>query len=214
MRSTILAAALSAMALSAPTTTSAAAIFLFSEVGTDVVGKLTGSLNLTGATLQLPNATAYDSGLFYSNGAFPVFQLQASNSTIDNQASGWRLESGVIAGTQNSKIAPGNSSGSTSKFEIVYYLDATSDDVLYLPSDYVSGSALDRALTFSSQSFQSLGIAAGDYVYTLAGSRDTVTLRFQNASNVPEPGTMILAVLALGAAVSVRRKPGTHSSAD
>ena len=213
MRSTILAAALSAMALSAPTTTSAAAIFLFSEVGTDVVGKLSGSLNLTGATLRSQNATAYGSGLFYSNGALPIFQLQASNSTVDNQANSWLLDSGVIAGTQNVKNASGNSSGGTSKFEIVYEPDATSD-VLYLPFGYVSGSALDRTLTFSSQSFQSLGIAAGDYVFTLAGSRDTVTLRFQNAFNVPEPGTMILAMVALGAAVSVRRKPAAHSSAD
>lgn len=214
MRSTFLAAAFSAIALAAPATASAAAIFLFSEVGADVVGKLSGSLNLTGATLKSQNSTAYGSGLRYRNSPLPFFQLQASNDTVDNQADKWLLESGVIAGTQNSKSAAGNSSGSTSKFEVMYTSDPSSDDVLFLPFGYVSGSALDRTLTFSSQSFQSLGFAAGDYVFTLAGSRDTVTLRFQNASNVPEPGTIFLAMVALGATLSVRRKPAVHSSAD
>ncbi|MBI3349196.1 MAG: PEP-CTERM sorting domain-containing protein [Burkholderiales bacterium] len=214
MRSTTLAAALTAMALSVPLTANAAAVFLFSEVGTDVVGRLTGSLDLTGARLKQQNAIAYNSGLFYSNGAFPAFQLQASNNAIDNQANAWFLESGVIAGTQNFNFTSGSSSGGTSKFEIVYVPGPASDDIMYLSSDYVSDSALDRTLTLSSRSFQSLGIAAGDYVFTLAGSLDTVTLRFQNSSNVPEPGAMALALLALGAAASVRRKAQAHSSAD
>lgn len=212
MRSTILAAALAAAAFTLPATANAAAIFHFSEVGANVVGTLSGSLDLNGASLRTANSTAYGSGMFYRNGSFPLFQLQASDSAVNNQANTWLLESGVLVGTLNSKNVDGTSTGGTSKFEIDYDPDPAFRDYLYLPSDYVSGSTLSRTLTFANESFQSLGIAAGDYVFALAGSHDTVTLRFQNSTNVPEPGALALLMAALGAAASVRRKRVARSS--
>lgn len=73
---------------------------------------------------------------------------------------------------------------------------------LYLPQGYLSGDSLSGSMTFQSDTFDTLGIddESAPYVWTIAGSGDTITLRV-----VPEPSSALL-LAGLGAAFSMRRR--------
>lgn len=73
---------------------------------------------------------------------------------------------------------------------------------LFLPGNYVSGTQLDGSLTFTGQSFASMGLTPGTYVWEWGISTpnyDTLTLNI-NSTAVPEPSS--LALFGIGACVA------------
>jgi len=85
-----------------------------------------------------------------------------------------------------------------------------SHEMLSVPLDYVSGSALSDSSTYYSQTFSSLGVTPGSYVWTWGGgaTADSFTL---DIGSVPEPSSALLfalglLILARGVAPSAHRK--------
>ena len=78
---------------------------------------------------------------------------------------------------------------------------------LGLPKNYVSGTALSSTSTWNSQTFTSLGLTPGTYVYTWGSgaTADSATLTI-GASPVPEPSSIIMAGRGVVGAVSLARK--------
>jgi hypothetical protein len=69
-------------------------------------------------------------------------------------------------------------------------------DALILPQGYISGAPLSATDTYAGQTFSSLGLDPGTYVYTWRG--DTLTVRVGTGAEpvpVPEPVTLPLAAL-------------------
>jgi hypothetical protein len=71
----------------------------------------------------------------------------------------------------------------------IYY-----DEDLLLPTDYVSGTALLSSATWYNETFGSLGLAPGSYVYSwgLGIEADSLTLNIVDPNAVPEPDTLAL----------------------
>lgn len=77
--------------------------------------------------------------------------------------------------------------------------DDQADPAVVVPAGYVSGTALSSTSTFSGQTFASLGLIPGSYVWTWSG--DSVTLNI-----VPVPAAVWLFASALGVLGWLRRK--------
>lgn len=167
----------------------AAATMSFQEVGGNVVGTLSGSLNLSGMTFTsgwISNAIGVSpvEGLF-GTGAIGSMQ----DGYLDQIAGGAWGPGGVILASSTTGDA--------------VFMDGAGDD-LWLPTGYVSGSALSGTLTFVGASFASLGATPGNHVYTLS-SGDTLTVSVGAA--VPEPGSLALALMSMSLlGLSVRRR--------
>lgn len=74
--------------------------------------------------------------------------------------------------------------------------------MLSVPLDYVSGSALSDSSTYYSQTFSSLGVRPGSYVWTW-GSGATADSFTLDIGSVPEPSSALL--FALGLLILARR---------
>jgi hypothetical protein len=81
------------------------------------------------------------------------------------------------------------------------YVGFAEPGVLFVPDAYVSGAFLSNSSTYGNTTLASLGLTAGETVYTF-GSGDTMTVKV-----VPEPTTSALMVLAsIGLLVRRRRR--------
>jgi hypothetical protein len=169
-----------ALSLSLMVTDAPAAVeFVFEEAGGNVVGTLSGSLDLTGATPV--GDFSSDKGAVLPR--FGILSLPGDGLTYaasgpGDFGQGFPIEIASSA-SGSSFLAQGNLVG--------------------VPIGYSSGQSLSGTMTFLGASFVSLGIDPGTYAYTLQGSNDTVTLRF-GTTVVPLPAALPLMLGALGLA--------------
>jgi hypothetical protein len=163
----------------------AAAVFTFSQVGPNVVGTLSGSLDMTGA---VEDGATPSYGPSLSPDAPQVIATPGTQNAIAYDATG---PSSFGTGFYFTGVATGSGPFEVSNFDIV------------LPTDY-SGGSLDNTLTIANETYSSMGITPGDYVFTLSGSGDTVTLDF-TASSVPEPASLAM-VIVFGAGLLGRTR--------
>lgn len=82
-----------------------------------------------------------------------------------------------------------------------YFGFEVGSDYFFVPDGYVSGDPLSGTSTFVGQSFTTLGMSQGSYVYTLTGSGDTITVNV-----VPIPAAVWLFGSALVGLGWMRRK--------
>ncbi len=150
-------------------------IFSFEQVGSDLVGTASGSLDLTGANL-IGSTPSYGPYLGAEFG-----QVIATPGQFDNGLTGAAYDA---TGPASFGTAFANGTATGGVFEV------SSNDVV-VPMDYAGG-AITNTLTIPNASLASLGITPGDYVYTITGSGDTVTLHF---AAVPEPASLGMFVL-------------------
>ena len=169
----------------------ATVILNVSEVGADVVATGSGSLDIS--------ALSYS----FTFGPFAQMFPQVNGSLIVGPA-GSSPNSDVytgISGPTAFGVGPGGLASlgaGTQHFGIGGNLGQ-----VFVPQGYTSGSALNGSSTWSGQSFASLGITPGTYVWTWGsgGNADSITL---NA--VPEPSTALLLATGLAALGARRRR--------
>jgi hypothetical protein len=70
---------------------------------------------------------------------------------------------------------------------------------LYLPNGYVSGTSVSDLTTFAGDTFASLGVTPGTYVWTWGSgaTADSFTLQIGPAQTVPEPASLTLLAVGL-----------------
>lgn len=69
---------------------------------------------------------------------------------------------------------------------------------LFVPEGYLSGNPLSNTSTYLSESFNSLGVTPGTYVWTWGeGENQNVTLIIGTSASVPEPASALLLGMAL-----------------
>lgn len=185
MKALKLAAGALALSLSAGAAQSAV-LFAFEETGGNVVGTLSGSLDLTGASYL--RTASVGSGIVSSRG-----EVAIEGNVYMYAATG--------PAPFGSAFTPTFGTGVGSPF----FVQGVPGRIgVGVSTVYTSGSALSGTLTFLTASFLSLGITPGEYVYTLPN--DTVTLRFSQAQVVPLPATLPLLLGGLGLAFAAARR--------
>ncbi len=186
MTSFIRAAALGATLALAGQATHAAVLYQLDEVGADVVGTVSGSLDLTGLSYIITTA-------FITSYVDPT----VGDSVITGPAAD--LYSGVTVAFAT--YGTGGLTTTTIESGDVFRIGKSN---LAVPANYTSGAALASSVTFQNSSFASLGMTVGSYVYTLPN--DTVTLRIGSPAIIPLPATLPALLGALGVGLILGRR--------
>jgi PEP-CTERM motif len=178
--------------LASQATSRAGVIINIQQVGGDVVATASGSIDITDLTF-IGNR---NSAAFVWAG-FPLGSVAVVGGTTT-------VSDDVYSGiTGPSSFGSGDgifaTSGSGDVFGVV------ANNVLDLPSGYISGSALSATSTWSGESFSSLGLTPGSYAWTwgTGAHADSFTLNI-GAAPVPEPSTLTMALFAGLAAIGAR----------
>ena len=174
--------------------TQAAITIYMEEVGSNVVATLSGAIN------SLPGAPTQSGGVGVFSGVRP------SGSTM---AFGLSKFSGVQTvqmhyytattypsnfGTSTSLLQANSSTASTT----MMFRNLSSNNII-IDQSYVPGTAVTGALTWNNQTFNSMGVATGSYVW--GWSSDSITLNV-----VPEPSSLSLVALGLGGLIAWNRR--------
>jgi hypothetical protein len=181
----------------------AAYITTLVQQGSNVVANGSGTLNLASVSI-IPGTAATEASIQPSIGL--LFIGQALNEFISNYT-------GVTGppnfGNGNSDITASSGSGD------IVGVDETTPfgaRVLTVPEGYVSGSALFESTTWNNQTFSSLGVTPGTYVWTWGSgaSADSFTLNIEGvAAAVPEPSSFLLFGGGLAALIALRYRRAT-----
>jgi len=141
-------------------------VFTLEEIGGDVIGTLSGSLDLDNAVLG--NSTGISAIGARINPPSPFISTGSNGTNVDS----YLLSSAPVFG-------PGEASFETLTFASMFTGDIfslTTDFVggdpafvpsALLPDGYVSGTALSASMLFAGATFESLGITPGIYIYPL-----------------------------------------------
>jgi hypothetical protein len=189
-RASLLALAAS-LAISA-SSARAAYIVTFSQSGTDVVASGSGTIDLGGLSFVTSGPTMPE--------VAPTFATEATGAAGDvdeySGASGpLSFGTGVFT------------SATTGTGDLVGIQQLIGESgFVVVPTGYVSGALLSDTATYTDQSFATLGLTPGSYLYTFGTGADADTFTVNVA--VPEPASLTLlgTVLGLGFFAHCRRK--------
>jgi hypothetical protein len=162
------------------------------ESGSDVVATISGSIgSLAGATLDQTSAPAVnfnafradDDALFgFSDG---TFFSNYNNYFIPIFPSNFGPSSAYFAATSGSASAN------------MFFRETPAQ--MWIDQNYTLGTPVTGTLTWANQSFATLGVTEGSYLWSWTG--DSVTLNIgAGPAPVPEPGTWAAAALLAGGA--------------
>ena len=181
-----------ASATALPSTANAAVTVIIDQAGPGVIVTTSGTLDLTGLTSQ---------GSFFSTGGAMTPSVGFVSVGIPLTVTGYSGLSGPSSfGTGNitfTNISAGtpfaiNGGGFASPY-------------VFVPTAYVSGSAIGAQATWLGQTFASLGLTPGQYVFT--APNDTITVNIRPVGGpVPEPSAWAMMLLGLGAIGVARRR--------
>ncbi len=186
------AAALSMAAIALPGAAHAAIVIDIEQVGSDVIGTVSGSLDLTGLT---NNGTILNSiGVrgtpgFFGGGANGRLQAYTGITGPVNWGTG-----GVTF--------PSSASGDLFAFNP----DFIGSPRIFVPIGYASNSAISSTASFAGATLASLGLDAGVYSYT--APNDTITVNIGQLGAVPEPATWAFMIFGFGAIGGALRSNG------
>jgi hypothetical protein len=182
----------------------AALVLNFQQVGSDVVATGSGTLNTSALT---------DVGLNGSGAVIWASEPGGGGAETPQTGTGLAML-GPSTATANDVIGYYGITGPTS-FGSGSYLVASSGTgdlvgvlsnvVIYVPTGYVSGSALSDTSTWSNSTFNSLGLTPGTYTWTWGSgaTADSLTM------TVPEPAS--IALLGITAAMALLRRRGKNA---
>ena len=148
------------------------------QSGGNVDVTATGSLDLTGATFDHPQA--YSTGIipggsnwYIALGATPGMDwYQLTSVSLPYGTSGNYFTSGITSGDA---------------FSIWGYTGST--PLVGLPTGYTSGSPISADMTLSGETIAGMTLIPGTYTFTIPN--DTIILDI-GGSSVPEPGTLVM----------------------
>jgi hypothetical protein len=171
----------------------AAFTLTFLEQGSDVFATGSGTIDLVG----LPPQTPVEQCLANS-GVEARMALTGTAGTV-------KAYTGITGPSSFGSGAPTNASNGGGDAIAVH----GSDGVLGVPLDYVSGNALSNRMEFAGETFASIGLMPGTYVWTwgTGANADSFTVRIV-APTVPEPASLTvlaMGLVGLGMAVRTRR---------
>jgi hypothetical protein len=159
----------------------AAYVINIEQVGNDVVATGSGSVDTSGLTFFGPVGTGTgpliipQAAIFgFGGGALPLYQFP------DQGPTSWG-------------VGPGASASSVTADVTVGVIGVA--NFIYLPAGYVSGSPLGTNIAiFANQTFASIGLTPGSYVYRLGASAASDTFTLNIGSPVPEPAGWALMI--------------------
>ena len=186
-------ALLAAATLALATASHAALVVTFQQVGADVVETASGSANLAALTLGVPSSPT---GTVVVSPNQPLWLVGPA--------------AGANVSTYSGLTGPSNFGGNfltaaSSGTGQVFGISGGAPAFLFLPVGYVSNAALAGTSTFNGKTFASMGLVAGTYTWTWGSgaTADSATLQIGPvAAAVPEPGSALAGMLALGACAS------------
>jgi len=194
LRWSVPALALACILLS-PSQASAALVFTLETSGADVVATISGSVNTAGigSALHTTSSTIMISG--------EAFLVAGGGGTAGQQVQVDRYDTGVHGPTKfGTTDYYGQANSSTGN--IAGFLESPTNGSIYVPRNYVSGTALSGTATWNNTSFATFGLLAGStYTWTFGSGVDTDTV---TVHVVPEPSSA--ALLGLGAAALLARR--------
>jgi len=163
------------------------------EVGSNVVATLSGAINsLPGAPTQSGGAGAFN-GVRPSSGTMVFGLSKVGNQTVQmNYYNATTYPSNF--GTTTSLLQANSSTASAT----MMFRNLSSNNIL-IDQNYVPGTAVTGALTWNNQTFNSMGVATGSYVW--GWSSDSITLNV-----VPEPSSLSLVALGFGGLIAWNRR--------
>jgi hypothetical protein len=180
-------AALGFAAVSAPA--EASVVIDMSEVGGNVVTTGSGTVDLTDLSFS---SSGSDAGFVFAS----VGAVAVGSSGADDLYSGATGPASFGAG---GFIIPFGQSG-----DLLGLIANVAPAEILVPHGYVSGASLSGSSTYVGQTFASLGLTPGTYLYTWGSgpTADSLTVQIGPAA-IPEPGSwgmMLLGFAALGLA--------------
>ena len=172
-------------------------VMTLEQLSGDVVGNGSGTIDLTGLA-------------FAGSGTLVSANIGPSLGYINNGLGGATLDvyTGFTGPTSfGSGGITGASSGSGDADGIVSSSSIYGLPLIWVPSGYVSNSLLSDTATYAGESFASLGMTPGIYVWTWgSGSdRDSFTINIRAAA-VPEPTGLALLALPMGLFILAKRR--------
>lgn len=175
----------------------------FQLVGGDIVGTLSGRLDLTGASGAGPGEPGLGNT---SSGIEANAALVGMSGTADPSVGAWLDLWNTTSAPRF--FGPGLTVFATGASGSAFFVDGR-DGRIGVREGYRSGTRLSGTISFhgwSPLTFADLGIIEGTYLFKLPS--DTVVVRFGNVSPVPLPatGTLLLGGLAGLAGLGRRRK--------
>ncbi len=187
LRTSVAAFSLGMIAL--PGAAQAAIVIDIEQNGSDVVGTVSGSLDLTGLTF-FGSVANFNGGALNSvearRGLFLGAEIKKAPSDIyqgiagpSNWGMGGRLDGQSFSGDTFGIVA--------------------TQSAVYLPVGYISNSAIASTATFAGATMASLGLDAGVYSYTTPNDTITVNIGQAALGAVPEPATWAFMIFGFGA---------------
>jgi hypothetical protein len=165
--------------LSAPSA-QAGYVVTLEQVGSNVVANGSGTINLTSLNFNSTQSTV--------SAIIPEYGIIQTGPTTLTSAD---IYSGSMGPTS---FGTGGLTYATTGSGPIVGVNGY-DGGIFLPSGYVSGSALTDTSTYDGQTFASLGVTPGTYVWTWAS--DSFTLIISAPASVPEPSALALLGTAL-----------------
>ena len=156
----------------------------------------TGSLDLTGATFE--RVQGYTTGMIPGGSNWYVSLGTTAGNDL-YQLTGVSLP----FGSNPTFFLPTSTSGDA----ITIWGQSGQTPLVGVSTGYASGTPISAAMEFASQSVAGMSLIPGTYVFSLPN--DTIKLKIEGASAVPEPGTwamMLLGAAAIGVAMRGSRR--------
>jgi hypothetical protein len=178
----------------------AAYIITFSETGNDVTASGSGAINLAGLTFITSGATLSEIA--------PTFATEATG------AAGHVDEYNGATGPFS--FGPGVFTSATTGAGDLVGVQALGGDppigFIFVPMGYASGAPLSDTATYAGQSFATLGLTPGVYLYTFGSGTDADTFTVEVGAPVPEPSTWAMMLVGF-AGLSYAGWRGTRRTA-
>jgi hypothetical protein len=167
----------------------------FQQEGSNVVATGSGTLDIAGLTYA---TTASNHATVYPGAGLALIGPSASADT--DEYNGASFSGPIDFGSGVDDIAATSGSGDLVGF-------ATPLALVLVPQGYVSGAALSDTSTWSGQTFSTLGITPGTYVWTWGSGPTADSFTLETVATVPEPASagMVLGAAMLLAIRRVRR---------